>query len=130
VKAQDPATTDLVQDLGGRDALDQIVEDFYLRVQSDPMLARFFAATDVTELVAMQQSFLAAALSGCADQADTTLQLAHAGRDIAPRHFSRFVELFLDTLDDRFVDPDTVALVGQRLGLYLDDITGDVAEAG
>ncbi|MET1048810.1 MAG: group 1 truncated hemoglobin, partial [Acidimicrobiales bacterium] len=56
--------TDLVQDIGGRAVLDQVVEDFYVRVQNDALLTTIFAAADVDRLVAMQKEFMAAALDG------------------------------------------------------------------
>jgi len=122
--------SDLVTELGGRAALDQIVEDFYLRVKGDAHLAPIFAAADVDRLVGMQQEFMATALSGSGRQSGTSLQAIHAGRGITPSHFSRFVEHFVDTLEDRFVDRDTIQAVTQRLGLYLDDVVGGTAEAG
>ena len=124
------AMSDLVTELGGRGALDQIVEDFYLRVQADPHLAPVFAAADVDRLVGMQQEFMAAALSDAGQQSGSSLQAIHAGRGITASHFSRFVEHFVDTLEDRFVDRDTIQAVTQRLGLYLDDVVGGTAEAG
>lgn len=120
---------DLLDALGGRAALDQIVEDFYLRVQSDPQLAPIFATTDISKLVAMQQEFLTTALRGSGEWSGSSLGVIHAGRGITPRHFSRFVEHFVDVLDDRFVDPDTVREVTHRLGLYLDDIVGESTES-
>ena len=124
------AMIDLVADLGGRNALQEIVEDFYLRVQADPALAPFFAATDMTTLVSMQHEFLEAALSGCGERSSTTLRDIHAGRGITEHHFSRFVEHFMDVLEDRFVDADTIQAVGAHLALYQDDVVGGTAEAG
>lgn len=117
-------------ELGGRGALDQIVEDFYLRVQADAHLAPIFAAADVDRLSGMQQEFMATALSDSGERSGAALQAIHAGRGITASHFSRFVEHFVDTLEDRFVDRDTIQAVTQRLGLYLDDVVGGTAEAG
>jgi hemoglobin len=122
--------TDLVQDLGGRAVLDQIVEDFYLRVQTDPQLTAIFAAADTDRLVAMQQEFLATALSGSSEQSGTSLRAIHANRGITSRHFSRFVEHFVDALEDHDVDSATVIAVTQHLGLYVDDVVGGTGEAG
>lgn len=122
--------SDLVTELGGRAALDQIVGDFYLRVQGDAHLAPIFAAADVDRLVAMQQEFMAAALSDSGKRSGTSLQEIHAGKGITASHFSRFVEHFVDTLEDRFVDRDTIQAVTQRLGLYVDDVVCGSAEAG
>lgn len=122
--------SNLVDALGGRLALDQIVEDFYVRVQSDPHLAPIFATAHVDQLVAMQQEFLSAALSGTGERSGTSLRAIHTGRGITPQHFSRFVDHFIHVLEDRFVDAETIAAVAQRLGLYLDDVVGGTAEAG
>ena len=73
---------------------------------------------------------MAAALSGSGERSGSSLQAIHAGRGITASHFSRFVEHFVNTLEDRFVDRDTIQAVTQRLGLYLDDVVGGTAEAG
>jgi hemoglobin len=122
--------SDLVTVLGGRAALNEIVADFYARVQADALLAPIFAAADVGHLVGMQQEFLATALSGEGERSGEALRAIHTGRGITARHFSRFVEHFVDTLEDRSVEPDTIREVTQRLGLYLDDVVGGTAEAG
>ncbi|MET1041340.1 MAG: group 1 truncated hemoglobin, partial [Acidimicrobiales bacterium] len=74
--------TDLVQDIGGRAVLDQVVEDFYVRVQNDPLLTTIFAAADVDRLVAMQKEFMAAALDGSGEKSGTSLRTIHANRGI------------------------------------------------
>ena len=122
--------TDLLTALGGRDELDRIVEDFYIRVQSDPLLAPIFSSTRVDTLIRMQQEFLSTALSGAGERSGSSLRAIHADRGITPAHFSRFVEHFLAVLESRYVDAETIAAVGQRLGLYLDDVVGGTAEAG
>ena len=122
--------TDLVTEVGGRQALDQIVEEFYGRVQADPQLGPFFAEVDVTKVVAMQKEFLAMALSGVAERSGTTLRAIHAGRGITAQHFSRFVGHFVEVLEGRGVAPESVDAVAQHLGLYLDDVVGGTAESG
>lgn len=122
--------TDLVVALGGRDELDRIVEDFYIRVQQDPLLAPIFTSTDFGQLVGMQQEFLTTALEGAGERSGGTLRAIHAGRGITAQHFSRFVEHFLGVLESRYVDEEVIAAVAQRLGLYLDDIVGSSPEAG
>jgi hemoglobin len=122
--------TDLVEDLGGRAVLDQVIEDFYVRVQNDPLLAPIFATADIDRLVSMQQEFLSAALRGEGERSSTSLRDAHAGRAISPRHFSRFVEHFVAALEDHDADPDAIRAVTVHLGLYADDVVGASAEAG
>lgn len=123
-------TVDLVAALGGRDELDRIVEDLYIRVQNDPLLAPIFTGVDYDRLVGMQQEFLATALGGTAGRSGSALRAIHGGRGITPQHFSRFVEHFLGALESRYVDDEVTAAVGRRLGLYLEDVTGSTPEAG
>jgi hemoglobin len=122
--------TDLVQQLGGRNVLDQVVEDFYVRVQNDPLLSPIFATVDIDHLVAMQREFLAAALEGHGERSGTWLRDAHAGRGITPRHFSRFVELFVEALEDHDVGREVVQAVTGHLSLYADDVVGSAVESG
>ena len=117
-------------ELGGREALGEIVADFYDRVQADPLLAPVFAGADVERLVGMQQEFLSTALRDAGGRSGETLQAIHAGRGITAGHFSRFVEHFVATLEDRSVDPDAIQAVVHHLGLYVNDVVGGTTEAG
>lgn len=124
------ATDDLLQELGGAPALDEIVEDFYARLVADVDLGPVFAGVDVARLVHMQEEFLAAAFGTPDHVAGADLRAAHAQRHISTRHFSRFVELFLDTLVDRGVAPPVLDRVAERLALYVDDVVGEYGSAG
>jgi hemoglobin len=116
--------------LGGQEALDAIIDQFYLRVVSDPLLAPFFVTARMSRLRLMQRELLAAAFGGPIEYAGMTLHHAHEGRGIGATEFSRFVELFADTLLDRGVDRDTVSSVLDRLALYVDDIVGLPGDEG
>lgn len=122
--------TDLLTAIGGRQALDRIVEDFYARVQSDEMLRPVFVGVTFERLVAMQQGFLAAALLGETQRTGVDLTAAHAGRGITLHHFDRFVELFIDSLEVHGTDRDTVQAVVHHLSLYADEVLGTPVEAG
>lgn len=116
------ATDDLLQELGGPSALDEIVQDFYARLVADDDLGPVFAGVDVARLVHMQEEFLAAAFGTPDHVADADLRSAHARRHISTRQFSRFVELFLDTLVARGVAAPVLDRVAERLALYVDDV--------
>ena len=120
----------LIEQLGGRSVLDPVVDEFYDRVLADDELAPIFAGVDMARLVSMQQEFLAAALAAGPDHGADEVRDIHAGLGITPHHFSRFVELFLVTLEEHGADRDTVADVAHHLDLYADDVIGEVAEAG
>ena len=122
--------TDLFEQVGGRAVLDPVVAHFYDEVLADEELAPIFDGVDVDKLVHMQQEFLAAALRAGPDWSADTIREVHAGHGITGHHFSRFVEHFLESLENAGVSSDVVVAVGQHLGMDADDVVGDVAEVG
>lgn len=123
-------TPDLLAAIGGERALEEIVEHFYARLVADPDLGPVFAGVDVARLVHMQEEFLGVAFGGTDHVADADLRAAHARRAITGRQFSRFVELFCDTLVERDLPRSTVDRVADRLALYVDDVVGQYGDAG
>ena len=121
---------DLLEALGGEDALDQIVAAFYAKVVADPDLGPVFAGVDVDRLVHMQEEFLGVAFGSPAHVADADLAAAHARRHITGRQFSRFVELFTDTLAERGLPASTLDRTRDRLALYVDDVVGQYGASG
>ncbi len=120
----------LLESIGGAAALDEIVSAFYQRLVADPELGPVFAGVDVERLVRMQEEFLGVAFGSTDHVADADLRVAHARRDISGRQFSRFVELFVDTLAERDLPRATLDRVADRLALYVDDVVGQYGDAG
>jgi len=121
---------DLLVALGGEDALDEIVAAFYAKVVADADLGAMFADVDVDRLVHMQEEFLGVAFGSPDHVADADLAAAHARRHVTGRQFSRFVELFTDTLADRGLPPETLDRARDRLALYVDDVVGQYGASG
>ena len=67
--------------IGGGEALETVVEDFYRRVLGDDELAGFFTGTNMARLKGKQVEFFAAALGERADLRLHGVQHGHA----APR---------------------------------------------
>ena len=122
--------TDLTERLGGRADLDLVVTDFYERVRADDELAPVFAGVDLDRLAAMQQDFLAAALTVGPEHSADDVRDLHAGLGITPHHVDRFVEHFLLTLEAHGVPGDVAVAVGHHLAMYADDVVGEPVEAG
>ena len=120
----------LLESIGGAPALDESVSAFYQRLVADPELGPVFAGVDVERLVRMQEEFLGVAFGSTDHVADADLRVAHARRDISGRQFSRFVELFVDTLAERDLPRATLDRVADRLALYVDDVVGQYGDAG
>jgi hemoglobin len=57
-----PGTASLYEKIGGHDALEVVVEDFYCRVLDDDHLAGFYAGSNMKCVKARQVEFLSAVL--------------------------------------------------------------------
>jgi hemoglobin len=74
--------------LGGRDAVDAVVDEFYDRVLADESLAPFFEGTEMDELRAHQAAFISAVTGGPDDYEGATMREAHAHLDLSEREFA------------------------------------------
>ncbi len=116
----------LYHQIGGREAVQQLVQAFYSRVLADEELAPFFENTSIDRLREMQAEFFAVALDGPATLSELDLAYAHAGRGIRQRHFNRFVQHLLDTLEELGVGGEQQMEIIRRISTYVNDITGEV----
>ncbi|NNL66171.1 MAG: group 1 truncated hemoglobin [Myxococcales bacterium] len=110
--------------VGGEAGIERFVDAFYGRVLGDPELAPFFEGTSMDRLRNMQQEFFGAALDGPIRYGGRSLTEVHAGRGIEVRHFARFVEHLLETLQGEGLDEDDVYEIIARVNTYVDQITG------
>jgi len=111
--------------IGGEATLPPLVGAFYERVLADPELAPFFADASLERIRNMQREFFGAALGGPIRYSGRSLVEVHAGRGIRVRHFARFVEHLLETLQTLEIDDDDVYEVIARVNTYVDQITGE-----
>ncbi len=59
-----PESISIYDKLGGHEAIEVVVEDFYVRVLADDQLAGFFAGVNMNRLKGKQVDSFAAALGG------------------------------------------------------------------
>ena len=116
--------------IGGAECVDSMTHDFYERVLADPLLGPFFADSSMDKLRSMQREFFAAALDGPVTYTGRPLSEAHAGRDIGPKHFARFVQHLLDTLASAGLSDREVRDVIERISTYRDEVLGSASLAG
>ena len=116
--------------IGGREAVQKLVDEFYGRVCDDPELAPFFGHASLEKLMRMQHEFFSAALGGPIDYSGMDLTKAHHGRGIQRQHFGRFVEHLLSTLQSQGVEEAAAGEIIQRIATYEGDVTGDSYEDG
>ena len=68
--------------IGGRDAIESVVDDFYDRVLADDRLAGFFGGMDMQELRAHQVQFISSVAGGPVEYTGGDMREAHAHLDI------------------------------------------------
>jgi hemoglobin len=73
--------------IGGHEAI-EAVEDFYVRVLADDLLAGFFAETNMNRLKGKQAEFFAAALGAPEPCTGAPMKQVHQGRGITMHHFN------------------------------------------
>lgn len=114
----------LYERLGGESAIEAIVKALYSRVLADDDLKAFFEQTAMDKQLAMQHDFLCAALGGPMAYAGKPLSHVHQGRGITTRHFAKFVQHFLETLQELGVSREDSDEVISRLNAFANEITG------
>jgi len=116
--------TTLYERIGGRDAIAELVADFYERVLADQELAPFFTSASIERLRSMQLEFFTTATGGPQTYSGLSIRDAHAGRAIGSRQLTHFVDHLVATLKERGLERDDVDEIVRRIGLAADDVIG------
>ena len=88
----------IYEQIGGAEALEVVVDDFYARVLADDELAGFFSGTNMSRLKGKQVEFFAAALGGPGPYTGAPMRQVHQGRGITARHFNLVAGHLSDSL--------------------------------
>lgn len=75
--------------LGGEEAIDAVVEEFYNRVLADEQLQPYFESTGTEELRTRQKGFLAYVTGGYDDYEGPSMETAHAHLGITEKVFDQ-----------------------------------------
>lgn len=86
--------------LGGRDAIEAVVDRFYERVVGDDSLAPFFEDVDMDRLRAHQTAFLSAATGGPYEYSGVNMREAHAHLDLTGEDFDAVADHLRETLEE------------------------------
>jgi hemoglobin len=120
----------LYERIGGAPTVSKLVDAFYDRVLDDPDLAPFFSKTNVRKLRMMQQEFFSVALGGPVTYFGKPLAYAHRGRGIERRHFQKFTDHLLATLEAYGLDERDIHDVIERINVHSSDILGGHGASG
>ena len=110
-----PATTvSLFEQLGGNDAVEAAVDNFYRRVLTDDRVSSFFDDVDMDRQRAKQKAFLAMAFGGPHNYSGKDMRTAHARlviKGLNDSHVDAIIELLGATLRDMGVAEDLIQQV-------------------
>lgn len=87
MQRKDGGMASIYDQIGGAEALEGVVDDFYGRVLADPELSGFFTGTRIERLKGRQVEFFAAALGGPEPYIGPSMRQVHQGRGITMYHF-------------------------------------------
>lgn len=80
--------TTLYERLGGRDAIEAVVDEFYDRVLTDPQLASYFSDVDMDQQRTHQTAFISAVAGGPAEYDGDDMREAHDHLDLSAADFA------------------------------------------
>jgi len=124
-----PGSATLYEKIGGHDALEVIVEDFYCRVLDDDHLASFYAGADMKRVKAKQVEFLTSVLGGPGTYTGRSMRQAHEGRGITMHHFAMVAAHLADSLCAAGLHPDTITEILRAVAPLAGEIASDNAKA-
>jgi hemoglobin len=109
--------------IGGEEGIALMVDEFYGRVLADSELEPFFKNVPMERLTKMQREFFSAATGGPIVYSGMPLSHVHEKLGITLRHFQRFTEHLIETLEEKGVNQQEILDLISRINLYSDEIT-------
>lgn len=116
----------IYSDIGGREAVEAAVGDFYVRVLADPALEHYFTGVDMERLQRHQRAFIGMAFGGPVAYQGQDMKTAHAGLAIPGEDFDKVVGHLAATLSGLGVP---AATIGQIAAAVL-PLKPDIVAAG
>src|ERR1700727_1099463 len=120
-----PGAASLYEQIGGHDALEVVVEDFYCRVLDDDHLAGFYGGSDMRCVKARQVEFLSAVLGGPGPYTGMPMRQVHEGRGITTHHFAMVAAHLADSLCATGLHPDTITDILHAISPLAGEIASD-----
>ncbi|MEV0706926.1 group I truncated hemoglobin [Nocardia aurea] len=117
-----PEDTPIYELIGGRRAIEVVVEDFYARVLDDAALSEFFAGVNMSRMRGRQVEFFAAALGGPDPYIGPSMKQVHRGRGITRHHFDLVAHHLAAALSAAGVPAETTGRIIAAITPLADDI--------
>ena len=109
-----PAPVSLFDQLGGQEAVETAVDNFYRKVLSDDRVSAFFDDVDMDRQRAKQKAFLTMAFGGPHDYSGKDMRTAHAhlvARGLNDSHVDAIIELLGETLRELGASEELISQV-------------------
>lgn len=110
--------------IGGQDAVEAVVSDFYDRVFDDPLLEPYFENTDRDALYVHQVQFVSSVTGGPVSYEGTDMQHAHEGMGITEEAFERVATYLREALRENDVDEDDAEAILETVAEPKPDVVG------
>lgn len=117
--------TTLFEQLGGKEAVEAAVDNFYRRVQSDNRVSHFFCGVDMNRLRTKQKAFLTMAFGGPHNYSGKSLRNGHAHllqMGLDDSHVDAIIEILGSTLREMGVQEDLI----QQVAAIAESVRNDV----
>jgi hemoglobin len=101
--------------VGGKAAVAAVVDGLYARILADPLLAPYFARTDMRRQKAHMRAFVATALGGPGIYAGRDMAAAHRGLHVTDAAFDAVVGHLVGAIEELSVAPEEIAAIGAAL---------------
>ena len=110
--------------LGGHDAVESVVNDFYDRVLSDERVIHHFEDSDTTELRAHQVQFISAVTGGPVEYSGDEMREAHRGMGITDEEF----DVVADHLDTALAENDVADEDREQVLTEVEELRPEIVE--
>lgn len=114
----------LYQKLGGKAAIDAVVDAFYVKVLADKRVKDFFADVSMDKQRRKQKEFLSFAFGGPLPWTGKDMRKAHEGMGLTEEHFNAIAENLVSTLKDFKVKQELIDQVVAIAVSTKDDVLG------
>ncbi|MEC4985929.1 MAG: group 1 truncated hemoglobin [Oscillatoria sp. PMC 1068.18] len=111
----------LYEKLGGKEAIAQVVDDFYKLVMADDTVNGFFSHTDMEQQRRHQTAFISYALGG-PQYTGRSMEKAHAGLNLQPEHFNAIAQHLNEALTAHNVPQSDIDTILGRVSTLQDAV--------
>ena len=115
----------MYDEIGGKQAVTAVVDDFYNRLLADPSLQNYFSGKDMKKLKSHQRALVTVALGGAETYTGQMMGPAHRGLNITGPAFDSVLEHLKASLAAHGVVPDTIG----KIIAILEPLRGDVVQS-